>query len=139
MDICLDSSVIVTALRKQEKNHLPAKFILSKIKDGDHVAIEPYTVLIEVTAAIKRRTGSKELALRVRDDLLAISTINFMGLDAVSAVDATEIAAKIGVRGMDAVVIQVAKEFGIPLVTLDQEMLEKARMVVEVMDLQDLR
>jgi len=109
MDICLDSSVIVTALRKQEKSHLAAKDVLRKVKDGSHIAIEPYTVLIEVTAALKRRTGSKELALRVRNDLLAINTISFMGLDAESAADAAEIAAEIGVRGMDAIVIQVAK------------------------------
>ncbi len=135
MDICLDSSVIVTALRRQEKSHLAAKDVLRKVKDGSHIAIEPYTVLIEVTAALKRRTGSKELALRVRNDLLAINTISFMGLDAESAADAAEIAAEIGVRGMDAIVIQVAKEFDIPLVTLDQEMLEKAKLVVDVMDL----
>jgi predicted nucleic acid-binding protein len=109
MDICLDSSVIVTALRKQEKRHLAARDVLRKIKDGNHSAIEPYTVLIEVTAALKRRTGSKELALRVRDDLLAINTINFMELGAESAADEAEIAAEIEVRGMDAVVIQVAK------------------------------
>jgi predicted nucleic acid-binding protein len=138
MNICLDSSVIVTALRKQENRHLAAKDVLRKVKDGSHIAIEPYTVLIEVTAALKRRTGSKELALRVRDDLLAINTINFMELGAESAADAAEIAAEIGIRGMDAVVIQVAKEFNIPLVTLDQEMLEKARLIIDVIDLKDL-
>jgi len=58
-----------------------------------------------------------------------------MGFDAESAADAAEIAAEIGVRGMDTIVIQVAKEFDIPLVTLDQEMLEKAKLVVDVMDL----
>lgn len=52
MDVCLDSSVIVTALRKQEKSHLVAKDVLRKVKDGTHIAIEPYTVLIEVTAAL---------------------------------------------------------------------------------------
>lgn len=138
MDMCLDSSVIVTALRKQEKRHLAARDVLRKIKDGSHIAIEPYTVLIEVTAALKRRTGSKKLALRVRDDLLAINTINFIELGAGSAADAAEIAAEIGIRGMDAVVIQVAKEFNIPLVTLDQEMQEKARIIVDVIDLNDL-
>lgn len=110
MDICLDSSVIVTALRKQEEDHSIAKNVLRKVKDGHHIAIEPYTVLVEITAAIKRRTGSKELAARVKNDLLAIDTINFMDLDTGSATGAAEIAADIGVRGMDAIVIQVARE-----------------------------
>ena len=59
-------------------------------------------------------------------------------MSAGSAADAAEIAAEIGVRGMDAVVIQVAKEFNIPLVTLDQEMQEKASIIIDVIDLNDL-
>lgn len=130
--------MIVTALRKQEKNHQAAKNVMRKVKEGRHVAIEPYTVLVEITAAVKRRTASKELSLRVKDDLLAINTIHFVDLDISSATDAAEIAANIGVKGMDAIVIQVAKEYGIPLVTLDKEMLEKAAGVVDYLDLTDL-
>ena len=130
--------MIVAALRKQEMNHSAAKNVLRKVKDGRHIAIEPYTVLVEITAAIKRRTGSKELASRVKDDLLAINTINFVNLDIGNATEAAEIAADIGVRGMDAIVIQVAKGFGIPLITLDKEMIEKATGVVDFLDLKDL-
>ena len=55
--------------------------MLEKIKDGEYIAIEPYIVLIEIVAAIKRRTGSTELAKRVKNDFLAIDTINFTDLD----------------------------------------------------------
>jgi len=136
--LCLDSSVIVAALRRQEKDHLPALKLLRQIKDQEHIAIEPYTVLVEVVAAIRRRTGSKELATRVKDDLLALGTFRFVDLDAVSSSSAAGIAADIGVRGMDAIVIQVAKEFGIPLVTLDVEIIEKAKGIVEMPDLASL-
>lgn len=138
MHLCLDSSVIVAALRKQEKDHLLALKLLRKIKDQEHIAIEPYTVLVEVAAAIRRRTGSKELATRVKDDLLSLGTFRFVDLDAVSSSSAAGIAADIGVRGMDAVVIQVAKEFGIPLVTLDVEIIEKEKGIVEIPDLASL-
>jgi predicted nucleic acid-binding protein len=130
--------VIVAALRRQEKDHLPALKLLRSIKDQEHIAIEPYTVLVEVAAAIRRRTGSKELAIRVKDDLLALGTFRFVDLDAVSSSSAAGIAADIGVRGMDAIVIQVAKEFGIPLVTLDVEIIEKAKGIVEMPDLASL-
>jgi predicted nucleic acid-binding protein len=130
--------VIVAALRKQEKDHLLALKLLRKIKDQEHIAIEPYTVLVEVAAAIRRRTGSKELATRVKDDLLSLGTFRFVDLDAVSSSSAAGIAADIGVRGMDAVVIQVAKEFGIPLVTLDVEIIEKEKGIVEIPDLASL-
>ena len=138
MHICLDSSVIVTALRRQEKDHVQALELLRKIKDGVHIAIEPYTVLVEVTAAVRRRTGSKELAARVKKDLLAIGTIRFVDLDMVSSSAASDIAADIGVRGMDAIVIQVAKELGIPLITLDTEIIEKAQGIIEILQLDAL-
>lgn len=138
MNICLDSSVIVAALRKQEVHYEAARNLLEKIKDGNHIAIEPYIVLIEVVAAIKRRTGSTELAKRVKNDFLAIDTINFTDLESTRANDASEIAMNLGVRGMDAIVIQTAKEFNIPLITLDKEMIEKAKSFVDIRDVDDL-
>ena len=138
MNICLDSSVIVAALRKQEVHYEAAKNLLEKVKDGNHIAIEPYIVLIEVVAAIKRRTGSTELAKRVKNDFLAIDTINFTDLESTRASDASEIAMNLGVRGMDAIVIQTAKEFNVPLITLDKEMIEKAKLFVDIRAVDDL-
>lgn len=138
MNICLDSSVIVAALRKQEVHYEAAKNLLEKVKDGNHIAIEPYIVLIEVVAAIKRRTGSTELAKRVKNDFLAIDTINFTDLESTRASDASEIAMNLGVRGMDAIVIQTAKEFNVPLITLDKEMIEKAKSFVDIRAVDDL-
>lgn len=132
MNICLDSSVIVSALRKQEVDHEISKDILRKVKDGEYIAIEPYIVLVEITAAIRRRTGSPELADRVKNDLLNIDNINFMGLGYERASHAADIAMKVGVRGMDAIVIQIAKEFDIPLITLDKEMIEKAESLIDI-------
>ena len=138
MNICLDSSVIVAALRKQEVHYEDAKNLLEKVKDGNHIAIEPYIVLIEVVAAIKRRTGSTKLAKRVKNDFLAIDTINFTDLESTRANDASEIALNLGVRGMGAIVIQTAKEFNIPLITLDKEMIEKAKSFVDIRAVDDL-
>ncbi|MDW7774896.1 MAG: type II toxin-antitoxin system VapC family toxin [Methanosarcinales archaeon] len=138
MNICLDSSVIVAALRKQEVHHEAAKNLLEAIKDGEHIAIEPYIVLIEIVAAIKRRTGSTELANRVKNGFLDIDTINFMDLESTRASDASEIAMNLGVRGMDAIVIQIAKEFNVPLITLDKEMIEKAKSFIDISAVEDL-
>ena len=87
----------------------------------------PYSVLVEVVAAVKRRTGSEALAMEVKQELLNIETISFMILDDKSAVEAADIAAKTGVRGMDALVIQVSKEFETELVTFDDEMSERIK------------
>jgi len=85
----------------------------------------PYSVLVEVVAAIKRRTGSESLAMQVKQELLNIEAISFVILDDKSAVEAADLAAETGVRGMDALLIQVAKEFGTELISFDEEMMSK--------------
>ena len=90
----------------------------------------PYTVFVEVVAAIRRRTGSEKLAREVKLKLLNIETASFVVLDDKSAEEAANLAAKTGVRGMDALVIQVAKEFGTQMITYDDEMMEKAKLVL---------
>jgi len=81
--VTLDSSVIVAALRKQEKRH-------------------------------------------------------FLDLDLVRADEAANIAKEIGVQGMDAIVIPTAKEFDSFLVSLDGEMMKRAKSVVTVKDVEEL-
>ena len=64
--------------------------------------------------------------------------INFLDLDLVRADEAANIAKEIGVRGMDAIVIQTAKEFDSFLVSLDDEMVKRAKSVVTTKDVEDL-
>jgi predicted nucleic acid-binding protein len=49
-----------------------------------------------------------------------------IGLDDKSTQDATGIAVTTGVRGMDALVLQVAQDFGTELMSFDEEMMAKA-------------
>jgi len=127
--LTLDSSVIIASLLKKEPRHKEALEIWNAILSGRNVAIMPYSVLVEVVAAIKRRTGSKSLAMEVKRELLNIEAISFVILDDKSAVEAAEIAAKTGIRGMDALVIQVSMEFETQLVTFDDEMREKIKFL----------
>ncbi len=39
---------------------------------------------------------------------------------------------------MDAIIIQIAKEFNIPLVSLDAEMLERSGSIISIKDVGDL-
>ena len=136
--ITLDSSVIVAALREQEEKHDACKKLLERVKDGEFVALEPYTVLVEVVAAIKRRTKSEPLAERVKNDLENIDTIKFLDLMSSRATSAVEIAKETDVRGMDAIVVQIAKEFNAPLVSLDGEMTKRAKLVVKIVPIEDM-
>ncbi len=125
--LVLDSSVFVAALREAEPTHKVSRNLLKRVVDGEFLAIEPFTVLVEVVAAVRRRTGDRELAEQIGTDLLRFGEIQFQELTKYRALDAMEIAGRIGVRGMDAVVLQTARENDALLVTHDQEMARRAR------------
>ena len=124
--ITLDSSVIVSSLFEKRPRHKEAFEIWTTVVSGKYFAIMPYSVFVEVVAAVRRRTGSEKLAHEVKLKLLNIETISFVALDDKSAIQAADLAAKIGVRGMDALVIQVSREFDTELASFDEEMMAKA-------------
>jgi len=125
--LTVDSSIIVSSLLENEPRHKEALKIWDAVLAGKNVAIIPYSVFVEVVAAVRRRTGSEELAREVGKQLLEIEAVFFVGLDDKSAQDAAEIAVKTGVRGMDALVLQVARDFSTELMSFDEEMIAKAR------------
>ena len=126
--VTIDSSVIISSLLRQKKRHQEACDLWNRVIAGDWFAVMPYSILVEVVAAVRRRTGSETLAKEVQKQLLALDNLSFMPLDDRAAQKAADIAAKTGLRGMDALVIQVAKEFKTELISFDVEMMEKARL-----------
>lgn len=123
--VTIDSSVVIASLLKNESRHKEALNIWQKVLTGRQIAIMPYSVLIEVVAAIRRRTGSEELAMQIKDELMSTDSISFVILDSEAAEHAADIASKTGVRGMDAIVIQVAEEYETELISFDNEMVKK--------------
>ena len=115
--LTIDSSVIIASLLENESRHGEAMQIWDAVIVGGDVAIMPYSVFVEVVAAIRRRTGSEEL--------LKIENVSFVILDQRAAEDAADLAIQKGVRGMDALVMQTAKEYETELVTFDDEMMKK--------------
>jgi predicted nucleic acid-binding protein len=125
--LTVDSSIIVSSLLEDERRHKEARKIWDTVLAGKNIAILPYSVFVEVVAAVRRRTRSEELAREVGKQFLEIEAVFLVGLDDKSAKEAAEIAVKTGVRGMDALVLQVGRDFGTELLTFDEEMMAKAR------------
>ena len=97
--VTVDSSIIISSLLPAEKRHAEARSIWDKVLNGDYAAVMPYSVLVEVVAAIKRRTGSELLANEMQKTLEGIETVSFVMLDGRSAAKACRIAAKTGCGG----------------------------------------
>ena len=129
--LTVDSSVILASLLENEPRHSEASLIWESVLSGRDVAIMPYSVLVEVVAAIRRRTGSEELAHEIKSELLRIENVSFVVLDQKAAEEAADLAIRTGVRGMDALVIQAAQEFETELITFDDEMMKKSQAVMK--------
>ncbi len=126
--VTVDSSVIISTFLPSEKRHEEACSLWNKVLSGEILAVMPYSVLVEVVSAIRRRTGSELFAHETQRMLEGLSSVSFVILDGRSAAKACQIATKTGLRGMDALVVQVAREYKAELITFDLEMQQKAAM-----------
>ncbi|MCK4478513.1 type II toxin-antitoxin system VapC family toxin [Candidatus Bathyarchaeota archaeon] len=138
-EVTLDSSVLVSAFVKGDRFRPAALRIMEKVFRGEYHVATSAIVPIEVCGAVSRRAGVDK-AVSVRHQLDKWEGMNFIVYSELSRrrrQEATGLAVKLGLRGMDAIVVQVAKEKKAALVTFDEEMAEKAKGVVEVLTLSD--
>lgn len=134
MNLTLDSSIIIAALRKQEAMHKECKALLRQVKEGRHKILESMIVPVEVTTAIRRRTGSEKLARQVRENLLQLNSFFLLELTEPRMNHAARIAEKVPLKGMDAIIAQIAEERNSILVALDEEFAKKVEQIVTVKD-----
>ncbi len=138
MNFTIDSSVIVASLREGERAHQKSKAFITEVIEGEHTAYESAIVPVEVTAAIKRRTDSRELARQVKKHLLNLDSLIFCELSKSRMQSAARIAEKVSLRGMDAIIAQIAQEKDTSLVTLDKELKNKAKRIVEIQNMDEI-
>jgi predicted nucleic acid-binding protein len=138
-EVTLDSSVLVSALVKGEKLRPIARRIMEKVFSGQYHSTTSAVVFVEVCGAISRRAGVDK-AILSRNQLTTwedMGLTTYYELTGKRREEATELAAKFKMRGMDAVVVQVAKEKKGTLITFDEEMAAKAKVAVETLTSKD--
>ena len=138
--VVLDSSVIVSALVQTDEFQPLARRIMQRVFDGDYSSVESAVVPVEVCGSISRRVGVK-LASSVRRQLSRWEEVGAMRLVELTHKrknDAAELAIELQLRGMDAIILQVAKENTCPLITFDAQLAKAARKVVEVLTQREL-
>lgn len=133
--VVIDSCIFVSALNAQEKHSQASFNFLQEINQGNYFGIIPATVLIEVVAAIKRRTNSYNLALQAKDFILNLKNLNFIDLDYSRTINMLNFTAQKGLRGMDAIIVWTAKEFNCQLATLDEEVKKLAKAEADLIDI----
>lgn len=101
------------------------------LEEGDSL-VAPTLFAVEVGAAIRRLTGEEGLAREVLEHLRAIEALRLEPLTAERSRRAAEIAVRTGVRGADAVYLELAASLDDELVTWDRQQLQRGAALASV-------
>lgn len=132
MRVTLDASVWLSAISPAESAHDACSTLIAALVNQRVELHQPGLFIVEVAAAIARRTRSKALAMDASRAALAAPLLALYELDHQRAATAANIAAVCTLRGADAVYVATARDAGAILITLDRELLERGASVVSV-------
>lgn len=124
--VVMDASILASQLRPQDANHNASRLWMERYTAAGGFLVAPIFLLIEVAAAISRRTGEPTLAEKAIEDLNSIDVIQFVPLDSVLVQAAVKIATDLQLRAGDAIYVAVAQQLNLPLVSWDKEQLQRA-------------
>ena len=124
--VTIDASVLVAAAVPGEPGREAARACLRRVIEAGLPVHEPTLAIVEVTAAIARRTGDGALALQAGRVLLELPGLVLHDLDADAMAAAAHLAADLRLRAADAVYVAVAQTQDSILITLDTEVSERA-------------
>ncbi|NPA91741.1 MAG: type II toxin-antitoxin system VapC family toxin [Chloroflexi bacterium] len=126
----VDASVWVSALVPQDVHHTRSReWLEERLREGV-LLVAPVILLAEVAGAIARRTGDPSLGERATEMILSLPTLRLVPVDDRVGGEAARLAARLRLRGADALYVAVASLLGVPLITWDREQQERCQTVV---------
>ncbi len=134
MRLVIDSNIFVSSLDPKDIFHKECYPILEKILTFEIEALCPSLVLVETTCVLRRRTNSEQIAVAIYKNLAQMPAINWLDINLEVAERASMLGAKTGLRGGDTIVLQVAEQYGIPLLTKDNEIKQKSPKGIIVLE-----
>jgi predicted nucleic acid-binding protein len=132
MNVVVDASVWAGGLMPLDVHYVASYSWLRARYAARDVLIVPMLVLAEVASAVARRTHDPTLGTRAVQELLRSPFIHLMPIDRRLGQSAAQLAARLQLRGADAVYVALAQQLSLPLVTWDNEQRDRGAVVVTV-------
>ncbi|MBI4289178.1 MAG: PIN domain-containing protein [Chloroflexi bacterium] len=125
----VDSNVLIAALLKQDRFNVTAYAKFQQVIRGNAVFHASRLVPVEVCGAINRRVGSADAgrAQVIINSLIRKENIRVCDLNESRMYQAADIALKHNLKGADAVVMQIAQELKLPMISYDEDVNKAAR------------
>lgn len=127
----VDASIWVASVLEKDAHHQVSLAFLHRFVKDQRIATVPLLVWPEIAGAVARRTEDTARGMKVAELIAAKIWVRAVTLDAALAKESMHLAARLRLRGADAVYVALAAACHEPLLTLDAEMLERARGVVQ--------
>jgi predicted nucleic acid-binding protein len=128
--IVTDASLWVSLLVPPDTHHGESIQWLTAFLNGpDRRIIAPNLLLVEISASLARRSAQPLAAVRPAQRLARDPHFTFLDLDTALMWQAIRISAVARLRSADAVYVAVARRFALPLLTWDNEQLQRAHDV----------
>ena len=128
----VDASVWVSLCHSGDRHHGKSRRWLENALGEAEPLAAPTLLRVEVAAAIRRLTGDRELAEEALATVDGHGWVELIDLDSERSRRAAAIAAATGLRGADAVYLELAAQRGFALVTWDRQQLERGPAVARV-------
>lgn len=127
----VDASVYVALIHENEPGHEASWDWLATVQARRETLRSPNILAAEVSSAVSRGTGNRELAHQIVRQLLTSNVVELTPVSPQLAGRAAVIAADHQLRGCDAVYVALAEMEGDVLITLDRQQLERGAAVAE--------
>jgi predicted nucleic acid-binding protein len=128
----VDASVWVAIFRDNDIHHGSSVSFLHAAVTTQQDLHVPNLALAEIASVFARQTGKARLATRTVHAVLALPRVQRHPLSDAPADRAASLAARCKLRGADAVYVALAEALDQPLITLDQEILDRSARVIGI-------
>lgn len=130
-ELVIDSNVFIASLIETDVFHQKSIEIIEKMEEKEAIFHLSMITPIEVACTIARRVGINESleSVDIIDNWSKESKIKIYDLNVKRMREAQKCGTNFKLKGMDAIIVQLAIELNIPLLTFDNEIIERAKEI----------
>jgi predicted nucleic acid-binding protein len=127
--VVVDASVWASIFMQQDINHASSLAWWQEYVGRGGLILAPEILLVEVSAAVGRRTKQPQLAAQSVLFLQGATGLQLVTVDTALILDAADLAGRLHIRGADAIYVATAHQKALPLVSWDNDQLERATVL----------
>ncbi|HEX8219278.1 MAG TPA: type II toxin-antitoxin system VapC family toxin [Chloroflexia bacterium] len=127
--VVVDASVWASIFMQQDINHAASLEWWQEYIGRGGLILAPEILLVEVSAAVGRRTQQPQLAAHSVLFLQRATGLQLVAVDTTLILDAADLAGRLQIRGADAIYVATARQKALPLVSWDNDQLERATIL----------